>query len=75
MLREPEIIKEDAATYIHKVEISELEVGNSRFGIGIILVMAGFLGIWGGTCLISGISQLQSFHEVGRILYTAVTGF
>ena len=74
MLQENDIVKEDVASYISKADIVELEVGNSRFGIGIIMVLAGFLGIWGCTCLINGISQLQSFQELGHVLFTAFTG-
>ena len=74
MLSEQKITKEQVATFASNAEISELEIGNSRFGIGIILVMAGFVGTWGCICLINGIAQSQSIQELGRGIFTAFTG-
>ena len=74
MLREQKIVKEQVTTFIDKTDVASLEVGNSRFGFGIIMVMAGFLGIWGCVCLINGVRQTQSIHEIGRVIFTAFTG-
>ena len=74
MLREQKIVKEQVTTFINNADVTTLEVGNSRMGIGIIMVMAGFLGIWGCVCLINGFAQPQSIHEFGRVIFTAFTG-
>ncbi len=74
MLSDHKIAKEQVATFTADTEISELEIGNSRFGIGIIMVMAGFVGVWGCFCLINGIAHTQSTQELARGLFTAFTG-
>lgn len=74
MLSEQKITSDQVTTFASKAAISELEIGNSRFGLGIIMVMAGFVGAWGCVCLISGIAQSQSIHELGRGILTAFTG-
>lgn len=74
MRQENDLVDEKAATYITSAGIADLEIGNTRIGIGLILVTAGFLGIWGCTCLINGIAQTQSFQDFGRVLFTAFTG-
>jgi len=74
MLSEQKITKEQVATFTGTVEINELAVGNSRFGIGIILAMAGFVGIWGCLCLINGVVQSQNVQELARGIFTAFTG-
>lgn len=74
MLSEQKIIKEQVTTFTSAAKVSELEIGNSRFGIGIIMVMACFVGAWGCICLINGIAQSQSIQELGRGIITAFTG-
>ena len=74
MLSEQKITKEQVTTFAGTAEISDLEIGNSRFGIGIIMVMACFVGAWGCICLINGIAQSQSIQELGRGIFTALTG-
>jgi len=74
MLSEQKITKEQVATFADTVEITELAVGNSRFGIGIILAMAGFVGIWGCLCLVNGVVQTQNIQELARGIFTAFTG-
>jgi hypothetical protein len=74
MLSEQKISKEQVTTFAASVEISQLEIGNSRFGIGIIMVMAAFVGVWGCVCLLNGIVQSQSIQELARGVLTAFTG-
>jgi len=74
MLSEQKITKEQVATFADKAEIAELAIGNSRFGIGIILAMAGFVGIWGCLCLVHGVVQTQNIQELARGIFTAFTG-
>ena len=53
---------------------SDLEIGNSRFGIGLIMLMAGFVGVWSCICLICAIVRSQSLQDIGRGIFTALTG-
>jgi hypothetical protein len=74
MLNEQKIIKEQVVSFASNAKVSELEIGNSRFGIGIIMVMACFVGAWGCICLLNGIAQSHSVQELGRGIITAFTG-
>ena len=74
MLSEQKITKEQVTTFASAAKVSELEIGNSKVGIGIIMVMAFFVGAWGCLCLLSGIAQSQSLQELGRGIITAFTG-
>ena len=69
-----DITQERVATFDNTVEMAELELGNSKLGLGIIMIMAAFVGIWGAACLIRGLANAGNFHEIGRSLITAVTG-
>lgn len=69
-----EIITERVASFDREIESTELDLGNSKLGIGIIMTMAAFVGVWGVACLIGGLASTQSFHEIGRSLITAFTG-
>jgi len=74
MYESMEVTQERVATFDSQVEVAELELGNSRLGLGIIMVMAAFVGIWGVACLIGGLASAVGFHEVWRSLITAFTG-
>lgn len=74
MLREHKITNEHVTTFADTAEIAHLEIGNSRFGIGIIMAMAAFVGIWGCVCLLNGLVQTQNIQELTRGIFTAFTG-
>ena len=74
MYESMKITSERVATFDREIEVAELELGNSRLGFGIIMVMAAFVGVWGVACLIGGLASTGSFQEVGRGLITAITG-
>jgi hypothetical protein len=74
MLSEEKIVKEQVASFVSNAEIADLAIGNSRIGIGIIMVMAGFVGVWGCLCLLNGIVQSQNIQELARGIFTAFTG-
>jgi len=75
MYESMEITRERAATFDSEITgIADLELGNSKLGLGIIMIMAAFVGVWGVACLIGGLASTESFHEVGRSLITAFTG-
>jgi len=74
MYESMEVTQERVARFDSEIEVVDLELGNSRLGLGIIMIMAAFVGIWGVACLIGGLASTESFHEVGRSLITAFTG-
>ena len=74
MYESMKITQERVATFDSTVEVAELELGNSKLGLGVIMVMAAFVGIWGVACLIGGLASAGSFSEIGRSLITACTG-
>ena len=74
MYKPIEITQERAVTFETNLEVAELELGNSKLGLGIIMVMAAFVGVWGVACLVGGLASTESFHEIGRSLITAFTG-
>jgi hypothetical protein len=74
MYESMEITQERVATFDTEIEVAELELGNSKLGLGIIMIMAAFVGIWGVACLIGGLSSTSGIHELGRSLVTALTG-
>jgi len=74
MLREHKIANEQVTTFADTTEVAQLDIGNSRFGIGIIMVMAAFVGIWGFVCLLNGLVQTQNIQELTRGIFTAFTG-
>ena len=69
-----DITQERGTTFDSTVEVAELELGNSRLGLGIIMIMAAFVGIWGVACLIGGMANADGFQEIWRSLMTAATG-
>ena len=74
MYESMDITRERVATFDSTVEVADLELGNSKLGLGVIMVMAAFVGIWGVACLIGGLASAESFREIGRSLITAFTG-
>ncbi len=69
-----EVTQERVATFEESIEVADLELGNSKLGIGVIMVMAAFVGVWGLACLIGGLASTSNFQEVGRGLLMAITG-
>jgi len=55
-------------------ETVSYELSNSPLGLGVIMTMAGLVGIWGVTCIINGLATAASVTEISRGLITAVTG-
>ena len=74
MYESMKITPERVATFDSEIEVADLELGNSKLGLGIIMIMAAFVGVWGVACLIGGLASTESFNEVGRSLVTAFTG-
>jgi hypothetical protein len=70
-----DISEKHVRTYENDTHIQNFEIGNSKLGIGIIMFIAALVGVWGTTCLISGLANTGALHEVGRGLLTAITGF
>jgi hypothetical protein len=60
--------------YEETSETVSYELSNSRLGLGVIMAMAGLVGIWGVTCIVNGLATAGSISEISRGLITAVTG-
>ena len=74
MLNKKDIAKEQVATFASNAENIDLQISNSRFGLGIIMVMSCFVGAWGCLCLFNGIAQSQNIQELARGFLIAFTG-
>ena len=74
MIHDQKLAKEQVAALGDNVEVSDLAIGNSRIGIGLIMFLAGFVGVWGCICLLNGVVQSQNLHELSRGILTALTG-
>ena len=74
LLPDQKYTEENIASLGSSIFESDLDIGNSRFGMGVIMVMAGLVGAWGCLCLVSGIIQSQSLQDIGRGIITAFTG-
>lgn len=74
MLTDQKIIKDQVGILDSSVNVSDLTIGNSRFGFGLIMTMAGLVGAWGCICLFNGIAQSQNLQDLGRGIFTAFTG-
>ena len=74
MLSNHKIIKEQVIALDRDTDLAELNVGDSRLGIGVIMTLAGFVGAWGFMCLLNGIIQANNIAEIGKGLITAATG-
>jgi hypothetical protein len=69
-----EMIDTNINGYEETRETVSYELNNSPLGLGIIMTMAGLVGIWGITCIISGLATAANVSELSRGLITAVTG-
>jgi len=74
MISKQEIAKEQVAAFNGNVDVSDLAIGNSRIGFGLIIFMAGFVGLWGCICLLNGIVQSENLQELGLGIFKAFTG-
>ena len=74
MLSNQKIIEGQVADFTSHTKTADLELGNSKFGIGIIMTMALCVGTWGCICLLNGIAQSQNIQDIGRGFFTALTG-
>lgn len=74
MFKTINISEEQINAYQEEAEIQSLEIGNSKLGLGIILMMAGFVGLWGAMSLVSGLASCGDVQELSRGLMVALTG-
>ena len=66
--------EEHAATFSSETCTADFEIGNSRFGLTVIMALACLIGTWGLLCLLNGILECQSAQLLSRGILTAVTG-
>lgn len=62
-----------------KVGLGELDKeavteGASQAGLGVIIVLAALIGVWGIACLIGGLGKSAGLLEAARGWLTAITG-
>jgi hypothetical protein len=62
-----------------KVGLGELDQeavteGASQAGLGVIIVLAALIGVWGIACLIGGLGKSAGFLEAAQGWLTAITG-
>lgn len=69
-----EMIDSNIGGYEETRETVSYEMSNSPLGLGIIMTMAGLVGIWGVTCIINGLATAGNVTEISRGLITAVAG-
>ena len=69
-----DMIDERIGDFDETRETVSYDLSNSRLGIGVIMAMAGLVGIWGVTCIINGLATAASVSEISRGFITAVTG-
>jgi len=67
------ITEKEITTYENEADMAKFKMDNSKLGIWVIMSMAALVGVWGTTCLISGLAN-SGMHELGRSLLTAITG-
>ena len=74
MLNQERLREEHAATFSSDTCVDGFEIGNSRFGLTVIMALACLIGSWGLLCFINGILECQSIQVLSRGILTAVTG-
>jgi len=74
MLSTQKIAEKQISSFGAEIDMVNSDLGNSKLGIGIIMTLASFVGVWGTICLINGIVQANNFQQLSRGLITAITG-
>ena len=74
MLASQKIAEKQIASFGSEIDLVDSDLGNSKLGIGIIMTLASFVGVWGTICLINGIVQANNFQQLSRGLITAIIG-
>ena len=74
MLNQQRLTEEHTATFSSDSRVAGFEIGNSRFGLTVIMVLSCLIGTWGLVCFVNGILECQSIQGLYRGLLTAVTG-
>lgn len=74
MLNQERLTEERTATFYSDSRVAGFEIGNSRFGLTVIMVLACLIGTWGLVCFVNGILECQSIQMLSRGILTAATG-
>lgn len=65
---------EEVDTLQQEVELPRMEVGNPKFILGVIMVMAALIGMWGVLCLVGGLGNSDTLQGLARGFMTASLG-
>ena len=68
------LTEEHTATFSSDSRVAGFEIGNSRFGLTVIMTLACLIGSWGLVCFVNGILECQSIKVLSQGILTAVTG-
>ena len=74
MLNQQRLKEEHAAIFSSESCAADFEIGNSRFGLTLIMTLACLIGSWGLVCFVNGILECQSIKVLSQGILTAVTG-
>jgi len=58
----------------HALQAPPLDLHTYKLSMNVIMMTAALAGMWGTTCIISGLMSSSSLHELGRGLATALLG-
>lgn len=67
-------IEQEAVYEEAPIVVEEFVVSDSKVGLGVILFMAAFVGLWGVACLISGLATMPGLKEAAKTLINAFIG-
>lgn len=67
-------IKNNTMTAAFENETASSDLGDSRLAFMTIMAMSALVGVWGTSCIISGIMSAATVSDLGRGLITAVSG-
>ena len=59
---------------VHAFEAPPLDLHTYKLSMNVIMMTAALAGMWGTTCIISGLMSSSSLQELGRGLSTALFG-
>lgn len=65
---------EESKTLQNEIDMPNVELGNPKFILGVIMVMTALLGMWGVLCLVGGLANCDTVQELAKGFVTAYSG-